>query len=115
MREREHSPIACDRMVLTAEQRSRLAVLMGQLARETEQIRELVDGYAFRYRTDESSWRTAAEYVELERRCCPFFRFVLRLEPNGGAVTLELTGGEDVKEFLRDQMRQMPDSTGGGT
>ena len=70
----------------------------------TREVRELADGYAFRYATDETIWLAAAEYVDLERRCCPFFSFALKREAEG-AVWLELTGQEGVKEFLATQLQ----------
>jgi hypothetical protein len=46
----------------------------------------------------------AAEYVSLERHCCPFLEFKLVQEAEGGAVWLHLMGRE-VKEFLNSQLR----------
>ena len=96
--------IACDLAALTPEQRRRHTALSQQLAQATEEVRELGDGYAFRYATNETTWLTAAEYVDLERRCCPFFSFTLKREAEG-AVWLELTGKEGVKEFLATQLQ----------
>ena len=41
-----------------------------------------------------------AEWIGLERACCPFLRFALDVEPNIGAVWLRLTGTARVKEFI---------------
>lgn len=71
---------------LSPEQRQRHAALSRQLAQATAEVKELPDGYAFRYETDERTWTTAAEYVDLERRCCPFFAFALERESGSGQV-----------------------------
>ena len=100
-----NSPIACDMNAFTPEQRRRYDEVSSRLRQMTEEVVELPDGYAFRYKTDETTWLKAAEYVDLERRCCPFFAFALELEP-GGTVWLKLTGREGAKVFLTSQMER---------
>jgi hypothetical protein len=95
--------IACNLAAFTSEQRHRHTALSQQLAQVVQEVRELTDGYAFRYKTDETTWLLAAEYVDLERRCCPFFTFTLIREA-GGEVWLQLTGPQGVKDFLVTQL-----------
>jgi uncharacterized membrane protein len=38
--------------------------------------------------------------IELERQCCRFLRFTIAVEPDGGPVSLELTGPPGTGEFL---------------
>jgi hypothetical protein len=45
-----------------------------------------------------------AEWVDLESRCCPFLDFEISLRDKGRHVTLRLTGGSNVKTFLREEM-----------
>ena len=66
------------------------------------EIRELPDGYAFRFPTDDGWLPRLAAFAETERRCCPFFAFEIAVEPNGGPVWLRLRGGEGVKAFVAD-------------
>ena len=98
-------PIACNMNAFTPEQRQRHTEVSSQLKRATEEVKELSNGYAFRYRTDENTWMKAAEYVDLERRCCPFFAFALEREPESGTVWLKLTGQKGVKAFLAEQFQ----------
>lgn len=42
----------------------------------------------------------AAEFISLERLCCPFFGFALDVAPEGGALWLSLTGRDGVKPFI---------------
>jgi hypothetical protein len=69
-----------------------------------KEVRELPDGYALRLPPDATTIREAAEWMTLDRLCCPFFTFTLRIEREGAAVWLELTGREGVKDFMREAM-----------
>jgi hypothetical protein len=42
-----------------------------------------------------------AEWAAGEHLCCPFFDIDLRLEREGGAFWLRLTGRDGVKQFIR--------------
>lgn len=95
--------IACDPAALTPEQRRRYSALSAQLARAVQEVRELPDGYALRYATDDATWMLAAEFVSLERRCCPFFVFTLILDQHRH-VWLQLTGPQGVKAFLTTEL-----------
>jgi hypothetical protein len=75
-----------------------------RLFRAASEIRELPDGYAFRLAADAGTLVTAAEFVSLERLCCPFLGFALEVEPEGGPVWLRLTGREGVKAFIREEV-----------
>lgn len=90
--------IACDMTALSPEQRERHAVLLGRFGESVLELAELHDGYSLRFLP--RAWAAVSEYVELERRCCPFITFVLRSEANGRAMWLEMTGSPDVKAFL---------------
>jgi hypothetical protein len=65
------------------------------------QIRELTDGYAFRFE-DSVKWAgRILEFIEAERVCCQFLRFDLIFEPQLGPLWLQLRGSETAKEFIR--------------
>jgi hypothetical protein len=40
------------------------------------------------------------ETVDAERKCCRFLRFDIIVEPDGGPISLELTGPPGTREFL---------------
>jgi hypothetical protein len=92
------TPLACNRDALDAAARARRQELAAHLQTATQEVRERPDGYAFRYPAD--ALLVAAEFVALERRCCPFFRFALEAGPDGGPLWLAITGREGVKAFL---------------
>lgn len=64
------------------------------------EVRETDGGYAYRLPSDAAWLIEAANLIDLERRCCPFLRFQLTVEPDGGPIWLELSGPRGTKEFL---------------
>lgn len=76
----------------------------GALFRAVVGIRELADGYAFGLPNESGVLLKGAEFVTLERLCCPFLGFALEVEPEGGAVWLRLTGRDGVKAFIREEV-----------
>ena len=62
-------------------------------------VKELDDGYKFRLSHTSEILMTAAEFIMLERLCCPFFNFRLDIEAEGG-IWLSITGREGVKPFI---------------
>lgn len=103
-RERGELPVACDLTVLSAEQRERKRLLQQRLRADVQEIQELPDGYAFRHSSESSVCLAVAEFITLERLCCPFFDFGFEVERNGGPLRLQMTGGEDAKQALRAEL-----------
>jgi hypothetical protein len=96
----KESPFACDMTAITQEQRGPHLAIIEKLFGAIESIRELPNGYAFTLRNDADTLLAAAEFIALERLCCPFFGFGLEIEREGGAIWLSLTGREGVKSFI---------------
>ena len=94
-------PLACDLSAIEAAQRERHQSNTEQLLATVQSTHELPDGYALRFPAESSIIIKAAEFIKLERLCCPFFNFVLEVEPDNGPLWLKLTGPEGVKQFLR--------------
>jgi hypothetical protein len=95
-------PLACSLTApeLAARRVELAAVLRGRAA----EVAPLADGYAFRYAADAAPLAELARLVDLERRCCPFLRFRLTVEPGGGPVSLELTGPAGTREMLAAEL-----------
>jgi len=94
------SPFACDMTAIAADQRGAHLATIEKLFRAVEEVRELPNGYAFHLSNDPQMLQTAAQFIALERLCCPFFAFALEIEKEGGAVWLSLTGREGAKPFI---------------
>ena len=95
------SPIACDVAGLDAGQRSRQREVFATLRSAFQEVREMPEGYAFRVPSSTPHILTVAEFISLERVCCPFLDFTLEVEREGGPLWLRLTGRDGVKEFLK--------------
>ncbi len=94
------SPFACDMTAIPPERRDKHFATIGTLFRSVESLRELPNGYAFCLSNEPDVLVTAAQFISLERFCCPFFEFSLQVEREGGAVWLALSGREGVKPFI---------------
>ena len=99
MTEKE-SPFACDMTAIAPEERGTHLSTIKELFRAVEEVRELPRGYAFRLPNESKVLVRTAEFIALERLCCPFFGFAVEVEREGGAVWLSLTGREGVKPFI---------------
>lgn len=97
-------PIACDMSVLSPPQRATHIATSRELFSRLEEIRELADGYEFRLVDDSSTITMAAEFISLERLCCPFLNFELEIKAEGEPVWLRLRGHEGVKAFVREEI-----------
>jgi hypothetical protein len=93
-------PIACDMTALDGAQRERQKLLMERFRATVEEAQALPEGYAFRLRADAETILAAAEFITIERLCCPFLTFELEVGPAGKPVWLRLTGSVGAKEFI---------------
>jgi hypothetical protein len=93
--------IACDPNAISPDQRERWLEVATQMYAAVQEVQELPDGYAFRLPSSSEMLPIVAEELNYDRLCCPFIRYTLEIEPNGGPFWLRFTGGEGIKEFLR--------------
>ena len=94
------SPIACNLAALDAKQRARRQELWQKLKPLIREAREIAGGYAFRLDTAPTTLLEVAEFISLERACCPFFNFQLEIVEENGPTWWRVTGREGVREFL---------------
>ncbi|HEY8186243.1 MAG TPA: hypothetical protein VIF64_09250 [Pyrinomonadaceae bacterium] len=91
-------PIACN--LTDADFQKRRAGLLKTVAGGVLETQELDDGHAYRFPSEASWLATLVELITVERACCPFLQFNLRLEPANGPIWLEPTGPPGTKDFL---------------
>lgn len=72
--------------------------------------RETEEGYAFEFPSDDESCERVFEFVDAERKCCPFFRFDVTVEPDEGPIWLEIGGSDRVKSFVEENLLEEIDS-----
>jgi hypothetical protein len=95
----------CDLTAMNAAERARHLQLTQQLMGiDRQEMRELEDGYAFRFAADSAVIMRIAEFVSNERRCCPFFNFTVEVGANGAPIWLRITGAAGVKVFLQSEL-----------
>ncbi|MEE9198269.1 MAG: hypothetical protein V3U26_00570 [Dehalococcoidia bacterium] len=98
------SPIACNMAAFDAAQRERHGALMEHLRSATQEVRELPNGYSLRLPPEQSMCLAVAEFITLERLCCPFLSFALEVEREGGPLWLRMTGRDGVKQLLKAEL-----------
>ena len=94
------SPLFCNTKALTADERKHHTALTKQLFAAMQAKRELPDGLAFRLNPSAVTLSELADWVDAERKCCPFLDFRISLAREGGALELALTGRTGVKALL---------------
>jgi len=94
---------ACNMNALTTDERCRYQELSRTLLTAVEGKRELRNGYGFRL--PPSALMTAAEWVSLERKCCPFFAFEIEQPKDQGPLWLRITGSDGVKAFIEEELQ----------
>ena len=93
-------PIACNMKTLTSEQRKQLGQLGERVISAITASRELNDGYAFRVDPAKASLMDVARWLDVWRRCCPFYEFQIDYSAADGNVWLSVKGRPGVKEYL---------------
>ena len=96
--------LACNLGAMDVEQRERYRALLQLLSADSMEAQELENGYAFRHSSDAGVLVALAEYVSLERLCCPFFDFAIEVRRNGSEVWLKITGPKGAKTILEDAL-----------
>ena len=91
--------IACNLHRFSAEQRKQYNILLAELAPIAGQVRELGDGYEIAFPVEAAI--SVAEFVALERLCCPFLTFTMQLAP-ASSLRLSLAGPDGAKEILSE-------------
>lgn len=93
-------PIACNLNALNKTERERRAELAMALRSALREIIPTADGYTFHLDEKENLLTEIAEFVGLERRCCPFLSFQINIDSSNHSISIGLSGREGVKEFL---------------
>ncbi|MDX6611896.1 MAG: hypothetical protein QOD75_1082 [Blastocatellia bacterium] len=92
-------PVVC---TLTGpELQERRRSVLQQVRNAVVEIRELANGYAYCFPSQQELVKELAQLIDLERQCCPFLTFRLTIAAETGPLWLEMTGPEGTKEFLQ--------------
>lgn len=99
-----HTSFSCDITAIPAANRQQHLATMREVFGAVQAVQELPNGYAFRLSNANGLLMKAAEFIDNERRCCPFFSFTVEVEPAGGPIWLRLTGHNGVKPFIQAEI-----------
>ncbi len=69
-------------------------------------VEQLEDGYSYIYHQPVDFSLKLVEFINLERKCCPSFKFALEFEPRQGPVKLMIYGSEQIRDLLAEMIHQ---------
>lgn len=101
-------PMACRPNALDKPQRQRQQALLATVTRRVVAKHGLPDGLSLTFPADGALFLELAEWISLERRCCPFLEFALEWKLDD-SVSVRLTGQPGVKELIAAEMGIAPD------
>jgi hypothetical protein len=102
---KSETPLACNMDVFTTAQREQHIQATRELFQTVQNIREAENGFEFTL-PGGSDLIKIGEFVHNERRCCPFLKFTLTIDPEPKPITLLLSGPQGTQEFLREEFSE---------
>ena len=66
--------------------------------------KEYKQGYAFQFPGDEAILDKLVRVIKLERKCCPFLTFELKVENDDRPIWLHISGPEGTAAFLQSEL-----------
>jgi|SRR5271154_695322 len=93
--------LACNLNAIPPEVRPRHRALTARLRSAMRNRADLLGGYKFEIDSNAVTLPEIAEWIALERLCCPFLTF--QLDVRGEEVRLTLTGPEGSKAILHQE------------
>jgi hypothetical protein len=91
---------ACNLKAISAAERPRYNELVKRIRGAIRNRSEISEGYAFKLDSKTVTLPEAAEWIVMERLCCPFLTLQLSAAGNHTDWTLTLTGPEGVKPLI---------------
>jgi hypothetical protein len=92
--------LACNLNAINQENLHRYTDLFKRVQAAITDRRELEDGYVFRLDGDSISLLDVAQWISLERLCCPFFTFQLQTKGGEADCWLTLRGPDGAKAII---------------
>jgi len=94
------APVSCNLKAIGAAERPRYNDLMMRLRAVVRNRSELSNGFAFTLDGKAMDLPQVAEWISMERQCCPFLTFQLSASGDKPEWVLKLTGPEGTKALL---------------
>lgn len=96
-------PLVCDLSAIDASNRIRHRDLLLRLRAASRDWRETTDGYSFRVVAEAMPLTDVAEWMGLERLCCPFLNLALQVA-GGQEDWLTVTGPVGAKPIVKAEL-----------
>jgi hypothetical protein len=96
-------PLACDSAAIPVVNRQAHFELIQRLFGNLALGRASVPG-GYRFRFDAEALGQIADFVENERKCCPFLAFLIAVDGDADWIWLQLTGPAGTREFLDTEL-----------
>jgi hypothetical protein len=90
--------VACNLTAISPAQRARYSELAQKLRSAIQNRRELSNGYSYELGAEAITLLETAEWITMERLCCPFLTF--QLEVGGASFRLTISGPDPSKAIL---------------
>ena len=97
-------PLVCDLSAIDASNRIRHRDLLLKLRAASRDWRETTDGYSFRVVAEEMPLTDVAEWMGLERLCCPFLNLALQVAGDQEDCWLTITGPAGAKPIVKAEL-----------
>jgi hypothetical protein len=97
----------CNMSVLTPHERERHSQNTTNLMKTLQGVAEVANGYSFHFANETQTILQIAEFISLERLCCPFFDFTLQLRAEDKSITLQIAGTDGIKDFIRSEFGEI--------
>jgi hypothetical protein len=91
-------PVVCT--LTPAALKARREGALTDLVRRAQAHEELPQGHHLQFGATDDILASIAQTIDAERQCCRFLRFIITVEPDGGPISLELTGPPGTREFI---------------
>lgn len=86
---------------------ARRRALIRTLSQSAVERRELENGFAFRLPGDSLTERNLFDFIAMERSCCRFLSFDVRLAADRGPIWLVMEGPSGTKEFALAELGKL--------
>ena len=96
------SDVSCK--LTTPELQQRKVTVLVSLRKQVIEKKELKNGYLFKFAGTDKMLDELTEFIKTERECCDFFTFNLSISGDKSEIWLELTGAENVKDFITTEL-----------
>jgi hypothetical protein len=100
----EETPFACDMSVFEPEERRKHTENTREVFKLAKETKEISNGFVFLFPNESKLLMNLMSFVEKERLCCPFFGFIIEIEPDDGDVRLKIFGRDGVKDFIKAEI-----------